>query len=196
VVESARRITSGADEVVTSARSITYGADEVVTSARSITHGADEVVTSARSITSGANEVVDSARTITAGADGVIGDVREISEGARTILDGAGATSRSAQEMLGLYRPMLERAAPLAGRFVDELSPEEVDAAIKLVDQMPQFTEHMVADILPILATLDRVGPDLHELLDVTKELRQAIDGIPGFGFLKKRGASKDDEEE
>ena len=91
---------------------------------------------------------------------------------------------------------MLERAAPLAGRFVDELSPEEVDALIKLVDEMPQFTEHMVTDIMPILATLDRVGPDLHELLDVTKDLRQAIDGIPGFGFLKKRGASKDDEEE
>ena len=91
---------------------------------------------------------------------------------------------------------MLERAAPLAGRFVDELSQEEVDAVIKLVDEMPQFTEHMVADIMPILATLDRVGPDLHELLDVTKDLRQAIDGIPGFGFLKKRGAAKDDDEE
>jgi hypothetical protein len=90
---------------------------------------------------------------------------------------------------------MLERGAPLAGRFVEELSPEEVDAAIKLVDQMPQFTEHMVTDIMPILATLDRVAPDLHELLEVTKDLRQAIDGIPGFSFLKRRGARDDDED-
>ena len=67
-------------------------------------------------------------------------------------------------------------------------------AFIKLVDQVPQFTEHMVTDIMPILATLDRVGPDLHELLDVTKDLRQAIDGIPGFSFLKRRGESKEDE--
>ena len=126
----------------------------------------------------------------------MVGDAREITSGAREIVDGAGATSRSAQELLDLYKPMLERGAPLAGKFVDELSQEEIDAAIKLVDQMPQFTEHMVTDIMPILATLDRVGPDLHELLDVTKDLRQAIDGIPGFGFLKKRGAAKDDDDD
>ena len=51
----------------------------------------------------------------------------------------------------------------------------------------------METDILPILATLDRVGPDVHELLDVLKEVRQAINGIPGFTFLRKRGGEKAD---
>jgi hypothetical protein len=41
---------------------------------------------------------------------------------------------------------------------------------------------------MPILATLDRVGPDVHELLNVLKEVRQAINGIPGFSLLRRRG--------
>ena len=83
-----------------------------------------------------------------------------------------------------------------AGRFVDDLAPEEIDAAIKLVDELPALAHHMSTDILPILETLDRVGPDLHELLDVTKDLRSAIDGVPGFSFLKKRGEAKSDDDE
>jgi len=42
---------------------------------------------------------------------------------------------------------------------------------------------------MPMLATLDRVGPDMHELLNVVKDLRHAIDGIPGLGYFRRRGA-------
>jgi hypothetical protein len=50
----------------------------------------------------------------------------------------------------------------------------------------------MTEDIMPILSTLDRVGPDIHELLDVAKDVRQAIQGIPGFEYLRRRGEEKD----
>ena len=56
------------------------------------------------------------------------------------------------------------------------------------------FTEHMETDIMPILATLDRVGPDVHELLDVLKDVRLAIQGVPGFRLLRRRGADREDE--
>ena len=156
--------------------------DGLIDRADGIVTEIEGVIVEARGITGGAAEVVESARTITTGADDV--------------MTSAGTTSRHAQELLDLYRPMLERAAPLAGKFVDDLAPEEIDAAIALVDELPALAHHMATDILPILETLDRVGPDLHELLDVTKDLRQAIDGIPGFGFLKRRGESRQDDRE
>lgn len=113
------------------------------------------------------------------------------------------ATNDDAQRLVGtadaLLRrtePIVAKAAPLAEKFVDNLSPEEIDAAIKLVDQLPQLTEHLQSDILPILATLDRVGPDLNELLKVTYDVRRAILGIPGFGFFKKRGEERLEETE
>lgn len=140
----------------------------------------DRVLDDARRITTEVTEVVASARESTAGADEVVG--------------GAGSTSGTVQELLALYEPLAREAAPLVQRFVDDLSGAEVNAAIKLVDQLPEFTEHMQHDIMPILKTLDQVAPDLHELLDVAKKVRQAIDGVPGSGFLRKRGEAKDDQ--
>ena len=90
---------------------------------------------------------------------------------------------------------LAERAASLAHRFVDELSEQEVHAAIKLIDHLPAVTEHMEQDIMPILATLDRVGPDVHELLNVTRDLRQAIVGVPGFAFFRRRGEDREDDD-
>jgi hypothetical protein len=52
----------------------------------------------------------------------------------------------------------------------------------------------MESDIMPLLATLDRVGPDVHELLNQLREVRQAIQGIPGFRLLRKRGEELEEE--
>ncbi|MGC1212075.1 MAG: hypothetical protein WA890_12510, partial [Micromonospora sp.] len=100
----------------------------------------------------------------------------------------------TAAELLAAYEPALRRAAPMATRFIEQLSHEEVTAAIRLVDELPKLKEHLTADILPILATLDRVGPDLHDLLDVTRDLKLAVAGIPGLGMLRRRGERLTDE--
>ncbi len=91
-----------------------------------------------------------------------------------------------------MYEPIAKKAQPLAKRFVEELSPHEIEAAIKLVDELPVLTEQLISDILPILATLDRVGPEVHQLLEVTNDVRQAILGIPGFGFMRRSGEKKE----
>ncbi|GAA2555529.1 hypothetical protein [Pseudonocardia hydrocarbonoxydans] len=61
-----------------------------------------------------------------------------------------------------------------------------------MVDQLPQLTHHLETDIMPILATLDRVGPDVHELLEVLQDVRLAIQGVPGFRLLRRRGEEKE----
>ncbi|MDT7642727.1 MAG: hypothetical protein QOC83_7015, partial [Pseudonocardiales bacterium] len=57
----------------------------------------------------------------------------------------------------------------------------------RTVDQLPRLAEHLESDVMPILATLDRVGPDMHELLNVVKDLRTALDGVPGLAYLRRR---------
>ena len=194
IAERAEGLVERCDVVVESAFEITTAAEGVVATSREITKGASEVVDSSREITTGATEVVELSRGITTGAQEVVESSRELTAGAGAVMEKAGETSDAAREMLELYQPMLQRGAPLAARFIDDLTETEVDAAVKLVDQLPVFTEHMTSDILPILETLDRVGPDLHELLDVTKDLRRAVDGIPGFSFLKRRGEAKEED--
>jgi hypothetical protein len=102
----------------------------------------------------------------------------------------AAQASRSAADLLGTVEPLTRQALPLASTFVSELSEAEVVAAIRLVDQLPRLTEHLETDIMPILTTLDRVGPDINELLNVVKDLRGAVGGIPGLAYLRRRNAN------
>ncbi|MCP2198230.1 hypothetical protein LX90_001904 [Lentzea flava] len=152
-----------------------------------IVRKADELVERTGHVVADAEKAVDEVRAITASA----GDV---AERAAQVVTTAGQTAHTANELMGVYEPIARQAQPLAKRFVEELSPHEVEAAIKLVDELPVLTEHLTNDILPILATLDRVGPEVHQLLEVTSDMRQAILGIPGFGFMRRRGEKKEEE--
>ncbi|MET7947516.1 hypothetical protein [Micromonospora sp. NPDC005324] len=148
------------------------------------------------------NGVVDRIETTLDRTDQVLTDAERATRAAATVVtkaegvaDRAAATvgtaaeaAATAAELMAAYEPALRRAAPMAGRFVEELSHEEISAAIHLIDELPKLREHLTADILPILATLDRVGPDLHDLLDVTRDLKLAVAGIPGLGMLRRRG--------
>ncbi|MFD0824012.1 hypothetical protein ACFQ0D_38105, partial [Micromonospora zhanjiangensis] len=149
-------------------------------------------------VTATAADVVDGARQITGSAGGVVEDARRITGTAGDLVDRAGATmaraeglSLTADELLTAYGATLRKGAPMAARFVEQLSPEEVDAAIRLIDELPRLTEHLTSDVLPILATLDRVGPDIHDLLGVTRDLKLAVAGIPGMRMLRRRGENK-----
>jgi hypothetical protein len=93
-----------------------------------------------------------------------------------------------ADRSLQAWEPSLRRLAPSLDRFADALHPDEVAAAIGLVDRMPQLLDHVENDVLPVLQNLDRVGPDLHEVLEIVEDLRRVVTGLPGIGLLRKRG--------
>jgi uncharacterized protein YoxC len=132
--------------------------------------------------------------TVAADASGVVARADAVTSGAQAVVDEAQAATRTARELLNLYAPTAERAAPLVRRFVEQVSDHEVEAMIRLIDHVPQFTEHMESDVMPVLAKLDQVGPDVHELLDVLKDVRLAIQGLPGFALFRRRGADLDDD--
>ena len=92
--------------------------------------------------------------------------------------------------MIADIQPIADRGIPLGRRFVDNFSEQELDASIRMVDQLPELMERMEA-IMPILATMDTVAPEIHQLLEVTKDVRKAVIGIPGFKFFRNRGEEK-----
>ncbi|MEV4644816.1 hypothetical protein [Saccharopolyspora sp. NPDC049426] len=157
---------------------------------------AEETIQDARAVAVAAAPIVAAAGQVSTMAESVVGRANGICDDAAKTVAEAQRTSANADELLSLYSPTAKKAAPLVDRFVEELSDAEVDAAIRLVDELPQLTEHILTDILPILRTLDRVGPEIHELLEVTYDVRRAIAGIPGFQFFRRRGEDKVDDEE
>ena len=180
VVGDAQALVGRVDDVAGRAAEVAESAAGVADRADSVAESAAGVAVRAGSVADRADQVVDQIIPVTGAAEGV--------------LESVGTTSAGAQALLEVFRPMTERGAPLLQHFIDEFSVEELQALIKLVDQVPQFTEHMETDIMPILATLDRVGPDVHELLEVLKDVRLAIQGVPGFSLFRRRGADLEDE--
>jgi len=191
------RITVLADEaesLIRRAGTVIGEAEATVTEARAITTAAAIVVTEAQGITESAAEVVARASTLSGAAEAVIATAGGISADATAVVRQAESTAATADELLDGYADTLRKGAPLAARFVDELSPDEVTAAIRMVDQLPRLREHLVDDVMPLLAKLDQVGPDLHKLLEVTEDLRLAIAGLPGLKMLRRRGELRADD--
>ena len=149
--------------------------------------------------------LLDRAEGVIARTEAVVDEAAESNAKVRATVDAAGIVTRDAgrrvdgagglvdrmDTMLGTWEPVGRKLAPQATRFAEQLSSHEVDAAISLIDRMPVVLEHLDSDLLPVLRTLDRVGPDVHELLEVVEDLRRVVTGLPGVGLLRRRGESE-----
>ncbi|MEO7979506.1 MAG: hypothetical protein ABI807_01180 [Sporichthyaceae bacterium] len=135
---------------------------------------ADQVTARADEATRRAHAMLDTAEIVTRDAG-------------RTV-DGASGVLERVDRTLTTWEPPLRKLAPAAQRFAEGLDDTEVTAAITLVDRMPALLDHVENDVLPMLQNLDRVGPDLHEVLEVVQDLRRVVTGLPGIGLLRRRG--------
>jgi len=136
-------------------------------------------------------------------ADAVVTEVERTRQRADTVIEQSGALIErtggvldGANKLLTGYQPALDRLAPLVDQLASTTSPDEVAAAIQLIDELPKLVEALQRDILPILATLDNVGPDVRELLETTKEFNEILGSVPGLGRIKKRVEEERAEEE
>ena len=134
------------------------------------------------------DQVVTRADEATERARAVLGTAELVTRDASRTVDGATGVLDRVDSSLVAWEPSLRRLAPSLERFAAALSPTEVTAAISLVDRLPLVLDHLENDVLPMLRTLERVGPDVHELLEVADDLRRVITGLPGIGLLRRRG--------
>ena len=194
LVDEAERLAVRVGETLDRVDAAVGRVEGVVGDAQALVGRVDDVAGRAAEVAESAAGVAVRAGSVADRADQVVDQIIPVTGAAEGVLESVGTTSAGAQALLEVFQPMTERGAPLLQHFIDEFSVEELQALIKLVDQVPQFTEHMETDIMPILATLDRVGPDMHELLEVLKDVRLAIQGVPGLSLFRRRGADLEDE--
>jgi methyl-accepting chemotaxis protein len=140
--------------------------------------------TTAASVPERVLNLLTTAESVVSRADDLLRRTEELVTRSEAAVAHAEEVTTAAATQVAATEPVIE--------FVKEFSAHEVQAAIALVDELPRLARHLDNDVLPILTTLNRVGPDIHELLDVAKDVRQAILGIPGFDYLRRRGEGKD----
>jgi ABC-type transporter Mla subunit MlaD len=111
-----------------------------------------------------------------------------------SVVGGAAVQADRAAALLDVLEPPLTTLQPTLQTLADTTHPEEVAALVTLVDHLPAVTEQFERDILPVLATLGSVAPDLHDLLDVSRELNEILGKIPGLGRIKRRVEEEDED--
>lgn len=89
--------------------------------------------------------------------------------------------------LLDRLEPSLTQLQPTLDRLAETTDPGEVDALVALVDQLPLLTAKVDTDVIPMLHALSTVAPDMHDLLDTSRELNELLGKLPGMGRIKKK---------
>jgi len=131
--------------------------------------------------------VVRTDETVTR-ADGVVGRSDEL-------LAVLGPLNERLVTLLDSLEPPLTRLQPVLERLAETTAPHEVDAMVELIDHLPALARKMETDIVPVLDSLSTVAPDIHDLLDVSRELNEMLAKIPGMGRVKDKVDEQQEEE-
>ncbi len=138
--------------------------------------------------------LLDRAEVLLDEASTAVGRVRDVTEGATAIVERAGAVVDRAEvqvvrvtELVDALAPSLITLQPTLETLADTTHPDEVAALVRLVDHLPELTQRVESDVLPVLATLGSVAPDVHDLLTVARELNDMLAKVPGMGRIKRR---------
>lgn len=121
------------------------------------------------------------------GADELVARTDATVERAGGLVTTVGPLNDRLAVLLDRMEPSLTRLQPTLDRLAETTDPREVDALVELVDHLPGIAHKMETDILPILDSLGSVAPDLHDLLDVSRELNEMLSQIPGISRMKRR---------
>ncbi|MGI8645217.1 MAG: hypothetical protein ACR2JD_02690 [Nocardioides sp.] len=113
--------------------------------------------------------------------------IEETRAEAQVVVSRTDATQKRADALLAGIEPSLLKLQPTLERLAETTHPSEVDALVSLIDQLPLLAEQVAHDLMPVMRTLGTVSPDLHDLLDVSRELNGMLAKLPGIGRIKKR---------
>jgi ABC-type transporter Mla subunit MlaD len=120
-------------------------------------------------------------------ADELVADLVPTTRRAVALLAALEPTAERASALLESMEPSLLKLQPTLERLAETTDPREVDAMVAMIDQLPLLAAKLETDVIPVLDTLTTVAPDLHDLLDVSKELNLMLGKLPGMGRVKKR---------
>jgi hypothetical protein len=134
-----------------------------------------------------AEELLRRAVTLLDSVDGLLERIEETRQEADRVVAATDETRTRADALLAGMAPSLERLQPTLERLAETTDPREVDAMVALIDQLPLLAAKMETDVIPVLNSLTTVAPDLHDLLDTSRELNEMLAKLPGMGRIRKR---------
>lgn len=89
--------------------------------------------------------------------------------------------------LLDGLEPSLTTLQPTLERLAETTDAREVDALVAMVDRLPELGRALEEQVIPVMSSLRTVSPDIHDLLDTSRELNEMLAKLPGMGRVRKR---------
>ncbi len=199
VIDDVERTVSSADSTVDRVGSTVESADGIVARVGSTVDSADGVV-------GRVSATVDVADDLVIEAGGLIGRVEPLLDFADSALapvkpvveallvdaelspETAGKVATRLTEVLVWADKTIALLEPIADEILESVEPEEIRAVVRFIDHLPALGDSLENDVMPVIASLDTVAPEVHQILEVAQHCLEAVKGIPGFQLLRRRG--------
>ena len=172
----------GPTEVLGAARSVAEWSGRAVTTAvrlpdrfTALLDGVEMLISRIDDLSKRADELVTRVDMIAEAAGQAVVHANAVADGASAVIDRADLIADDAG-----------RVATTASEVICHASRTS-DGTRDLLEELPGLVRRLEGEIVPVLTTLDRVEPDTHQLLEVVKDLRRAVNGIPGAAYLGRR---------
>jgi hypothetical protein len=120
-------------------------------------------------------------------ADVVVSRTDAVVTRAERVVTNSDPLTARLKQLLDSTEPSLVKLQPTLERLAETTDPREVDAMVALVDHLPLLANKLETDVIPIMDSLGTVAPDLHDLLDVSRELNEMLAKVPGLSRIMKR---------
>ena len=140
---------------------------------------AEQTLSAMRTTVTRTDALLDRVEALTCTAEGVVQAAsRAVPAAAGAIEEARVLTARAAPLLEGYSEP-LRRLEPMVRRLAEATQPGGVDALVTLLDRLPQLADAMDHEVIPLLAHLDQVGPDVNQLLDRVSLLNHMTSRLP-----------------
>ena len=205
-VTNAKGVVRRVDGTIDSAEGVVRRVDATIDSAEGVVRRVDATIDSAEGVVSRVGATVDTADELVldAGtlvervvplldfADSALAPVKPVVEAllvdAEFDPEVARRVATRLTEVLVWADKTVSLLEPIAGEVLQSVDPEEIKAVVKFIDHLPALGESLETDIMPVLASMDTVAPEVHQILEVAQQCLEAVAGIPGFQLLRRRG--------
>lgn len=161
-------------------------ADVLIAGIEQTRHAADTLV-------AGVERTRESADALVARTERTLDEANELIVRSAGTIGSVEPTARRASALVDVLEPSIRALQPTLQTLARTTGEHEVEAAVGLIDRLPHLAEAMETDLMPMLANLQSVAPDLHELLDVVTELNDLVSRIPGMSRLRRKAHEDED---
>jgi hypothetical protein len=162
-------------------------ASAAIDQVEAVTRDAAAVVVHTNAVVDRAEALVGRSGGAVDGAEALVGRTDGVVDRAEVLVGDTDVLVRRLATLLELVEGPMTTLEPTLRTLADTTHPEEVAALVQLIDHLPELTTRVETDVLPVLSTLGTVAPDLHDLLDVSRELNEMLGKLPGLGRIKRR---------